>query len=903
MKSARLFRAGWSCVAVALLAIALVAQPRAAADAAVASDWDPGDIISDGAFYDPGALDAPTIESFIAAKEAHCSAAKGYPCLKDYRESTPSIAASGGCSAYTGIGNESAASIIARVGQACGISQKVLLVMLEKEQGLVSSVAPSASNYASAMGYNCPDTAPCSVASAGFFKQVYGAAWQFQYYAAHPGSYRYRVGASYVQYNPDAGCGGTTIQIKNEATASLYIYTPYQPNPAALANLYGTGDRCSAYGNRNFWVDYNDWFGQPNLGTTPIGTIDSATVGYGRVELRGWAIDPLSKSSINVHVYIDGQWYAQTTASANRSDVAAAYPWYGAAHGYDVTVGLPGGTHQFCAYGISTTGHTNSLLGCQTATSIPDNPIGTLDSVGLGSASSRTATVNGWAIDGDTSSPINVDIYVNGAWTARTMADRTRNDVNNAYPGIGPAHGFSAQVPIAAGSDVVCAYGINVGAGSTNPLIGCQTVFSGTGSPFGNYEYVSYVGGQAQVTGWAIDPDQASPVTVDVTVNGKKVATAQANVSRPDVARAYPGYGDQHGFAVPVVIPVGTSTICVTAENGGPGSDASAGCHTISTPTGPPFGNFEAAMVDNGAAVVTGWAIDPDTASPVNVEATVGSQTLGTFSASLARSDIARVYPSYGAAHGFSQRVQIPVGTNQLCLTVINAGPSAANNSIGCKTVSTATGSPTGNLESVSAGPNSVTATGWALDPDQAGPVTIEALIDGAKVATVAANASRPDVGAAYPGYGNGHGFTVTAPASLGSHTLCLTLDNAGPSAANSSFGCRAVTVTSGAPIGNLEIATVSGGWLQIRGWAFDPDGPTTPVSMSATVNGGAPMAITANVSRADIATAYAAYGAGPNHGFTALVPLPSGTSSVCLTLTNIGPGADSTFGCHMYTR
>jgi hypothetical protein len=28
-----------------------------------------------------------------------------------------------------------------------------------------------------------------------------------------------------------------------------------------LANLYGTGDSCSAYGNRNFWRIFRDWFG------------------------------------------------------------------------------------------------------------------------------------------------------------------------------------------------------------------------------------------------------------------------------------------------------------------------------------------------------------------------------------------------------------------------------------------------------------------------------------------------------------------------------------------------------------------------------------------------------------------------------------------------------------------
>ncbi len=51
------------------------------------------------------------------------------------------------------------------------------------------------------------------------------------------------------------------MYIENQATAGLYIYTPYVPNQAALNNLYGTGDGCSAYGNRNFWRTFTDWFG------------------------------------------------------------------------------------------------------------------------------------------------------------------------------------------------------------------------------------------------------------------------------------------------------------------------------------------------------------------------------------------------------------------------------------------------------------------------------------------------------------------------------------------------------------------------------------------------------------------------------------------------------------------
>ncbi len=100
----------------------------------------------------------------------------------------------------------------------------------------------------------------------GFFNQVYGAAWQFKRYANPPGTSQYFTwyapGKTWnVRYSPDASCGSSPVRVQNQATSNLYYYTPYQPNRAALAAGYGTGDSCSAYGNRNFFQYFTDWFG------------------------------------------------------------------------------------------------------------------------------------------------------------------------------------------------------------------------------------------------------------------------------------------------------------------------------------------------------------------------------------------------------------------------------------------------------------------------------------------------------------------------------------------------------------------------------------------------------------------------------------------------------------------
>ncbi|WP_314139514.1 hypothetical protein [uncultured Plantibacter sp.] len=257
--------------AIALIAGVLTIAPVAAqsASAANASDFQAGNIITDELFYDGGAWSAASVQGFLNSARPTCRA--GYTCLKDFAEATPTRAAvAGRCAAYAGSSRESAATIIAKVGAACGISQKVIIVMLEKEQSLITDDWPSARQYRSAMGYGCPDTADCDTNYYGFFNQVYAAALQFKNYQANPTRWNHVAGrVNAVRYNPNAACGSSSVYIQNAATAGLYNYTPYQPNASALANLYGTGDACGAYGNRNFWRLYTDWFGS-TTGTSSL---------------------------------------------------------------------------------------------------------------------------------------------------------------------------------------------------------------------------------------------------------------------------------------------------------------------------------------------------------------------------------------------------------------------------------------------------------------------------------------------------------------------------------------------------------------------------------------------------------------------------------------------------------
>lgn len=191
-------------------------------------------------------------------------------------------------------GSKSAAQLIYDAGKAYNISPKVLLVKLGTESAgpLTSDTWPFKSQYTYAMGAHCPDSGPggsanCDTNYSGFSLQMREAAKLLRWYLdsmtqswwtyKRPGggkdiainidtkdlcSSRYGVqNSNCVGWNVPRSCGGTVINIQSKATAALYTYTPYQPNSAALNNMYGTGNGCSSYGNRNFWRVYNDWFG------------------------------------------------------------------------------------------------------------------------------------------------------------------------------------------------------------------------------------------------------------------------------------------------------------------------------------------------------------------------------------------------------------------------------------------------------------------------------------------------------------------------------------------------------------------------------------------------------------------------------------------------------------------
>ncbi|EWS99886.1 hypothetical protein N865_19980 [Intrasporangium oryzae NRRL B-24470] len=105
-------------------------------------------------------------------------------------------------------------------------------------------------------------------------------------------------------------------------------------------------------------------------------------------------------------------------------------------------------------------------------------------------------TMRGWAIDWDTTAPIQVALIEDGSRTVATLTANATSATNSQYPGYGDNHGFSTSVLTGSstkGNHTVCAVGLNVGVAGPNTTLGCFTYYTpGPPSPATNLTTTSY---------------------------------------------------------------------------------------------------------------------------------------------------------------------------------------------------------------------------------------------------------------------------------------------------------------------------------------------------------------------------------------------------------------------------
>ena len=194
-----------------------------------------------------------------------------------------------------------------------------------------------------------------------------------------------------------------------------------------------------------------------------------------------------------------------------------------------------------------------------------------------------------------------------------------------------------------------------------------------------------------------------------------------------------------------------------------------------------------------------------------------------------------------------------------------------------------AVGSPFGSLDSVATEqPGTVRVRGWDVDPNApTQAIAFHVYVGGpagsanAEGFALTANGYRPDVGAAYPGVGNSHGYDSTIVTSKrGAQSVYVYGINApGTPGDNVLLGSGTVTIASPDPFGSLDLVTSEQpGTVRVRGWDVDPNTPTKAIDFHVYVGGPAGsanaegFALTANGYRPDVNAVYP--GVGNSHGY-----------------------------------
>jgi hypothetical protein len=329
--------------------------------AVTANDWRAGRIIDDNVFTDPTEMNVADIQNFLNTQVPNCdtngtrpaseygrpdlthaqyAALRGWPgppyvCLKDYYEvpktQPGNYIPANNFSGSIPQGAVSAAQLIYNSSVKYRINPKAILVKIATESAgpLTADTWPMQSQYTYAMGSHCPDSGPngsanCDQNYAGLSIQLDSGAGLLRWYLDNMQqswwSYKRPFQTNSILWNVvERGCGAGNVYIESKATAALYTYTPYQPNQAALNNMYGLGDNCSAYGNRNFWRVWNDWFGS---GLVPAYAWQAVSQEYYTDSTKTTWSGPTIPAGGKIHLVLK----AKNTGSATWSNKDSEYP-------------------------------------------------------------------------------------------------------------------------------------------------------------------------------------------------------------------------------------------------------------------------------------------------------------------------------------------------------------------------------------------------------------------------------------------------------------------------------------------------------------------------------------------------------------------------------------------------
>jgi hypothetical protein len=137
-------------------------------------------------------------------------------------------------------------------------------------------------------------------------------------------------------------------------------------------------------------------------------------------------------------------------------------------------------------------------------------------------------------------------------------------------------------------------------------------------------------------------------------------------------------------WAQPLGLPYGPVEVCAIAHNLGPGQDIRFSCTAVEVAWGPPQGHWEW-LGGNSAGDVgfSGWAWDPETTGPIQVQVTVDDRRW-MVTADQDRPDLAAALPPvYGTRHGYSGTLHVGTGRHDVCISPLDY-PTGRPTSFGC---------------------------------------------------------------------------------------------------------------------------------------------------------------------------------------------------------------------------
>jgi hypothetical protein len=191
------------------------------------------------------------------------------------------------------------------------------------------------------------------------------------------------------------------------------------------------------------------------------------------------------------------------------------------------------------------------------------------------------------------------------------------------------------------------------------------------------------------VRGWALDPSTSASITTHTYASGQFAGALVADNPRPDIAQAFPGYGDAHGVNGLVSSPGGPQTLCLYGLDAvAPGANALLACRSVFLAVDP-FGSLDAITRSGDTIGVRGWAIDPDTAASGEVHVYVDGVGAAILPANTSRPDVGAAFPDYAPSpHGFAvDAIPVGAGAHRVCAYAINVAGSGSSTTLGCATV------------------------------------------------------------------------------------------------------------------------------------------------------------------------------------------------------------------------